>query len=140
MLGKRKREVTVARRQSTQNEEVAEGSVAATTPADEQAVFRRHFESLFEPLPESQTARPSSGEDDEVRQTPDETSDEGSDWEGLSETDFELDAPDDAVEVVEHRSDTAVAEDIESQRQQYKTFMVRSLSNSPLASFWLTFR
>ena len=135
MLGKRKREVAVARRQSTDNEEEAERVKTANSPADDQAVFRRHFESLFEPLPKSRAATLSSGEDEEASEISDELSDQESEWEGLSEAGFASEAPNDTVEVVEHRSDTVMAEDIDSQRQQYKTFMVRFYASISTVQF-----
>ncbi|KIX10542.1 uncharacterized protein Z518_01625 [Rhinocladiella mackenziei CBS 650.93] len=87
-----------------------------TTSSAERDVFRKYFESAFEPLPESQTDIPYLQEDeDDVA----DHSEEESEWEGLS--DAENDST--TVEVVEHRTILDETQDHELQRQRYKSFM-----------------
>jgi len=118
MLGKRKREITVAPRQIARTEKQ---TAAKDELVVDQSIFRRHFESLFEPLHESRTVTTSLDEDEKEN----EPSDEESEWGGFSEADLGPEEENATVEVVEHRTDTEVAEDAESQRLRYKTFMVR---------------
>lgn len=122
MLGKRKREVAVATRQSQRTHE----EESPPAPDDgERDVFRKYFESTFEPLPESQTAVPSFREDEAEEDVV--GAEEESEWEGLSDTDAESAQPSATVEVVVHQTSLAGREEDEDelQRARYKTFMVR---------------
>lgn len=124
MLGKRKREVVVATRETSQRSSDDERPTAIPS-IDGRDVFRKYFESTFEPLPKSQTGTPSLLEDDAI--SPSLSEDEESEWEGLSESGKEQQT---AVEVVELPAATTTeeADDVELQRQQYKTFMVSGIA------------
>ena len=122
VLGKRKREVAVVTRHRERT------SDDKPTPADasdvNRDIFRKYFESTFEPLSESHIATPSLS-DEEVEEDEDdeiESAQEESSWEGLSD----VENRDANVEIVEHRALLEEREDAEFQRQQYKTFMVSS--------------
>lgn len=120
MLGKRKRDVAVVRRQSGSSPE-QERAVSPDGSADEQDIFRRYFESTFEPLPETEILKP-SGHNAEEEES--EVSDQNdSDWEGLSETG----TYGKAIQVVEHQSARTPSDDREDERKQYKSFMVSRL-------------
>lgn len=125
-LGKRKREVVVAtrhRRRSSSDD--GDDQHNAIPPETERDIFKKYFESTFEPLPESPTVLPppsdeDEGEDDDGSDDPSSREDE--DWEGLSGSEHE-EGPT-TVEVVEHWKATNDSEDAEFRRLQYKTFMV----------------
>jgi len=121
MLGKRKREYTIFRRQN----ESAGDSCNENTPSHDvpRDVFQRYFEAFFEPLPESQTTTPSllddqSDEDDEGDE--EEERAEESDWEGLSDTV----RPTGSVGVVEHDVQVGKGDESRAPRQDFKSFMV----------------
>ncbi|EHY56632.1 pre-rRNA processing and 40S ribosomal subunit assembly [Exophiala dermatitidis] len=124
-LGKRKREVVVAtrhRRRSSSDD--GDDQHNAIPPETERDIFKKYFESTFEPLPESPTVLPppsdeDEGEDDDGSDDPSSREDE--DWEGLSGSEHE-EGPT-TVEVVEHWKATNDSEDAEFRRLQYKTFM-----------------
>lgn len=120
MLGKRKRDTAVARRQvaSRRNENLP----PETPSTDDIDVFRKHFEAMFEPLPESHNATPALDGDDEVT----EASDQESEWEGLSAQGSEPELEDEnlAIQIVEHTAEVDTSEEGGIQRQQYKKFMV----------------
>ncbi|KAJ9612370.1 pre-rRNA processing and 40S ribosomal subunit assembly [Cladophialophora chaetospira] len=119
MLGKRKREAAVVPRQNVQSDE--ESLRVETASAADHDVFRKHFESMFDPLPESQRAALSSDEEDQNSQF----SEGESDWEGLSESSSEpeFEQKNHAAEVIEHRAEIKESDDILLQRRQYKSFM-----------------
>jgi hypothetical protein len=50
-----------------------------------QAIFQRHFEAQFEPLPHLETSRPSESEEDADQQAAQSDGGCGSEWDGLSE-------------------------------------------------------
>ena len=117
MLGKRKREIAVAPRRPPRSHEEPPLETFSTV---DHKIFRTHFESMFEPLPESQMTTPSLDEDEEEA----ELSSEKSQWEGLSESESESEHKDATVKIVEHRAEVGGSEDAELERQQNKTFMV----------------
>ena len=120
MLGKRKREVAVVPRQSWRdNEEEIPREISSAADHD---AFRKHFESIFEPLPESQNPTWLPAEDEEEG----ESLKEESEWEGLSESGLELETKPEGVviEVVQHQADVEESDDVGLQREQYKSFMV----------------
>ncbi|KAI1626935.1 hypothetical protein EDD37DRAFT_646630 [Exophiala viscosa] len=121
MLGKRKREVAVvARPRYGNSEDERPSSSRDDVGAD---IFRKYFESAFEPLPEQDTtATPSLLEDEEADEDEDEDSDvpeEDLAWEGLSDAGEETAS----VEVIEHRALVDVGDGVDILRPQYKTFM-----------------
>ncbi|ETI22979.1 hypothetical protein G647_04775 [Cladophialophora carrionii CBS 160.54] len=120
MLGKRKRQTAIASRRIARIDDEKPDMEPAS--ASDHDVFRRHFESVFEPIPEFQTATspsPSLADADEVGEPPDEDSE----WGGLSESEPGLEPDNAMIQIVEHRADIGAAEDSELQRQQYKAFM-----------------
>ncbi|EXJ80419.1 hypothetical protein A1O1_08564 [Capronia coronata CBS 617.96] len=117
MLGKRKREVVVATRETRRSSDNEQPP--STFPELERDIFKKYFESTFEPLPEYQTGTPSLLEDEDNATEPSSEEEEDSDWEGLSEPEQE----ETTVEVIEHRTFTDDTEEVELRRQQYKTFM-----------------
>jgi len=118
VLGKRKREVAVVTRQRERTSDDSEPAPAAASDVD-QDIFRKYFESTFEPLPESHIATSSlSDEEEEDDNDEIESAQEESSWEGLSD----VENTHASVEIVEHRT-LEEREDAESRRQQYKTFM-----------------
>jgi hypothetical protein len=127
MLGKRKREVEVVRRIKTADEERTTADQGQGSDPD---VFRKHFEAMFEPLPQSLTMTALLVEDeyekhDESAPQVDsvDVASDVSAWDGFSEADDEADA--EAVEIVEHRSQADATETAELERLNYKKFMVR---------------
>jgi hypothetical protein len=121
MLGKRKREVAVVTRLRERTSVDSEHAPAAASDVNRD-IFRKYFESTFEPLPESHIATSSlSDEEEEEDDDEIESAQEESSWEGLSD----VENTHASVEIVEHRT-LEEREDAESRRQQYKTFMVSS--------------
>ena len=116
MIGKRKRDVKVARRASAESEQGPTNSADASN--HDQDLFRRYFESTFEPLEKvdvrGSPQAVSEDEDDEI------SLDDESDWAGLSDEEANITA----VHVVEHRDLSKDSEDHEDARQHYKSFMV----------------
>lgn len=97
MVGKRKRETAIVSR-STKTKE------ASPPPAnDAQDIFRKYFESQFEPIeadvPSKRDAEESESGDEDNIEDDDNISEPDSDWDGVSEESDE----DNAVEVVEHK-------------------------------------
>ncbi|KAK5065235.1 hypothetical protein LTR84_001073 [Exophiala bonariae] len=116
MLGKRKRELVIAPRQTPPKSPKQEES-GDDSPSGNNDVFRRYFESAFEPLPFTETDTLSASEDEEPSAQP---SDEESDWEGLSDPITAVST----VQIVEHKvAQLDDAADDEQQRQRYKEFM-----------------
>jgi hypothetical protein len=94
-------------------------------------VFRKHFEAIFEPLPQSLTTKPILGEHEDEdgggRNSQIDSQNESSDfsaWDGFSEADGEEDL--ELVEVVDHRSQAVATEIVGIERLQYNNFMVRT--------------
>lgn len=103
MIGKRKRDTSVVSRSKTAQQEEDSTPTTPTTPTDtSHDLFRKFFESQFEPLdvPGGKVSREDSDKDEDEDQDEDDEEDSkaGSDWEGLSGEE-----DDDGVEVVEHR-------------------------------------
>ncbi len=125
MPGKRKREVAVVPRQSSHRN--AQKPLTERASAVDHDAFRKHFESVFEPLPESEDAAPSLDESEAEEEV--EFEDEESDWEGLSESEPELEPEQEGVlvEVIQHQAAIKESDDVDLQRQQYKSFMVSDI-------------
>lgn len=112
---------------------------APHTEADEEAaraVFRKHFEAQFAPLPEPVKAAEASSDDEEEDSDGDGESGEGEEWGGVSDSDDE--GEDKAVEVVDHSSKASDAASMG--KRELKAFMVRHLHQtlsppSPLFPF-----
>jgi hypothetical protein len=107
MIGKRKREAVAVSRSTRQDAD--EGG-----NLDGSDVFRKYFESMFEPLPEVQAR--SEGESESSQG---DLSDEKSDWEGFSERS----ASPPIVQVIEHNLESAADANTRSS-SEYKAFMV----------------
>jgi hypothetical protein len=122
VLGKRKREVAVVTRQRERTPDDSKPAPAAASDVNRD-IFRKYFESTFEPLPESHIATSSLSDEEEEEDNDEkiESAQEESSWEGLSD----VENTHASVEIVEHRT-LEEREDAESRRQQYKTFMVSS--------------
>ena len=125
MLGKRKREVAAPARCTARSHDAE--SATETACITDHDLFRRHFESVFESLPGSQTATPAP-EEHEYQIDP---ADEDSAWEGISDSEQKQAWEAVVIEVVELRKEAEVVEDAESQRQRYKSFMVRGSNQWP---------
>jgi hypothetical protein len=124
MLGKRKRENLVQVRQSSSTKDGDQQQAGTTVASNDREIFRKHFEAMFEPLPGSESATPTFGQEvDEEDSGP--TSDESA-WEGLSEPEPDSVPNEETslVEVVDHRAEVRDTEAPELERQRYKTFMV----------------
>ncbi|KAH0846979.1 hypothetical protein AYO21_02325 [Fonsecaea monophora] len=126
MLGKRKREVAVTTRQRLRSSDREDDErQTLTTPLDaNREIFRKYFESAFEPLPEIKTTALLAPEKEEEEESQGGVGDSGfveeeSEWDGLSDSGHQ----DGAVEVVEHRAASDLAEEAKTRRQHYKTFM-----------------
>ena len=109
MVGKRKRETVVVRR--IPHEPVNEADVPSSD------LFRKYFEAIYEPLPESTKTTKAflleDGSDDSSDDAPEEAS-----WAGLS--DDELSS---AVHIVDHGSELALDGD-PGRGNEFKSFMV----------------
>jgi hypothetical protein len=112
MIGKRKREAVVVRRASRSEE--SEGHV------DGQDVLRKHFESRFEPISQTELG-PSTSDSEDISEN---SSDELSDWSGLSDDDDGKQHKT-SVQVVEHtiQSDYSPAKKPQA-KAEFKSFMV----------------
>ena len=116
MLGKRKRDKTVTRRNETEQD--------SDSGTDHQQLFRHYFESRFDPLPETESQTPSLSEE----AASEETDSHESEWEGFSE-DHDDSPP--IVEVVEHSKPTVTDLDF-TRRSQLRSFMVRPFGEQKL--------
>ncbi|KIW26675.1 uncharacterized protein PV07_06490 [Cladophialophora immunda] len=123
MLGKRKRDVGVATRHRLRSPDDRDGDQAVAIPfAGDRDIFRKYFESTFEPLPETETTTlppQETGGEDDGQEGDAECAEEESEWGGLSDSELE----DAAIEIVEHRAASDLAEEAGARRQHYKTFM-----------------
>ncbi len=111
-LGKRKR---AELEQHEKTEKDPQGDSDAPEGEDLQAIFRRHFEAKFKPLP-----TPAKPKEEAIDDLEEELTENESDWEGISE-DEEA-----AVEIVEHSGFTDASSLLD--RQAQKAFMVRHTS------------
>lgn len=122
MLGKRKRDLKVVSKPIPN----IEPPVAASPETDEstQSIFRRHFEAIFEPLPE-QTKSLDNVKDSDLDDISDARS-EVSEWSGLSETSIQ-------PPVIEVVNETILEEDSDAEfhRARQKAFMVRRFYTLP---------
>lgn len=83
-LGKRKR--AVKETPKLDRESSTESSVI--NEEDAQAIFRRHFEAQFKPLPTiTKTEKPAENDEDD-----EDEADDDSDWDGISDADGRLGA------------------------------------------------
>ncbi|KIX94262.1 uncharacterized protein Z520_09972 [Fonsecaea multimorphosa CBS 102226] len=128
MLGKRKREVAVAARPRGRSPDDDDEQTIPTPVAVDREIFRKYFESTFEPLPETETvtlqtqekeADEDEEEDDNDGEVDAESVEAESEWDGLSDSEHEHPT----VEIVEHHAAGDLAEEVGARRQQYKTFM-----------------
>lgn len=119
MIGKRKRDTSVVSRSvTTETETEDQDTSTPTTPTDtSHDLFRKFFESQFEPLdvPGGQVSRePEPDKDDEGKEE-EEESEAGSEWDGLS--------GEEEVEVVEHQKPPSKKGDLLDKKSR-KAFMV----------------
>jgi len=105
MLGKRKR-----RTPDIPKGDRDESGESDASGLDAQEIFRRHFETQFTPLPAVQKSLKPVAEESA------DESEEGSDWEGISEDE------ENAVQVVEHTE--AHARTAAMSKEELKSFMV----------------
>jgi hypothetical protein len=105
MLGKRKR-----RTPDIPKGDRDESGESDASGLDAQEIFRRHFETQFTPLPAVQKSLKPVAEESA------DESEEGSDWEGISEDEQN------AVQVVEHTE--AHARTAAMSKEELKSFMV----------------
>lgn len=132
MLGKRKRDTTVASRRSRD-----ESSHPRPKPPDIKAgnadeIFKRFFETNFEPLAPIaiETSPPSSSEDDDSlseRSRDDVTSDVASEWRGISDQEGEVEVFDYSASRQDHHE--AIADKITRRK-----FMVCHSTNPEIIS------
>lgn len=135
MIGKRKRDVTVVSREEADSDSGSETPVSSAAAHD---VFRKFFESRFEPLEpvqrpvrdeEDPTEKHSDeDEEDELEDASELSSEEGSEeeWNGISEDGEEDSGQKQAVEVVEFTDVRNPNEGI-LDKKMLKRFMVRCL-------------
>lgn len=125
MTGKRKRATAVVPRATAKEDEEEKSTTPDTSYQD---VFRKFFESQFEPidLPGGGVERGRRSEEDseEEGEEDSEESESGSDWDGMSVED-----EDDQVEVVEY-CDTRQKEKEILDKKARKAFMVCVLSDT----------
>lgn len=93
----------------------------AISEEEAQAIFRRHFEAQFKPLPEQ--SKPKTAVVDDVAATDSDESDE-SEWGGISDEEDEDDMSEPSVEVVDHTSSTTHDPTAAMSRRELKAFMV----------------
>lgn len=122
MTGKRKREVVAVSR-APQHHASGDGH------SGESDVFRRYFERVFEPLPESKVEVDDLSESSEDQPSQGE---EGDEWEGFSDQQSSA-AP--VVQVIEHNTESASDANSRS-KTEFKTFMV-SRSRAAIAGTFL---
>lgn len=104
-LGKRKRHAVEPEQDRRQSSEESD-----SIQEDAQAIFRRHFEAQFKPLPELKRVAKI------VEEEPEDDSEEDSEWDGISDEDGG------SVQVVEHSdAQTRMAA---MSKEQLKAFMV----------------
>lgn len=129
MIGKRKRETTVASRSRKTDDSPSPPPAAADNAQD---IFRKYFESQFEPL-DLPPPRPTEGlsSEDEGDEDDSDVSESEEEWGGASDEDDE--GEDGNVEVVEYK-DTRMTPDLKMDKKARKAFMVCTLlswSTSP---------
>ena len=116
MVGKRKRDASVVSR-STKTEE--QDTSIPTTPTDvSHDLFRKFFESQFEPLdvPGGQVSREPESEEDNDDGESEESEGDDSEWDGIT-------GDEGKVEVVEHQ-DSSTRADGPLDKKARKAFMV----------------
>lgn len=120
MIGKRKRDTSVVSRSTTEGEQEKE-ALTPTTPTEvSHDLFRKFFESQFEPLdlpkvPGEPESGEENGDDDES-----EESEAGSEWDGFE---GEEDNKGNKVEVVEHQGSSKKSDGLMDKKAR-KFFMV----------------
>lgn len=105
-IGKRKRRIVEA----TKNDAIDDAGFPESFNEAAQEVFRRHFEARFKPLPKVQKLI------EAVAQAPDDVSEEGSEWGGISDEEGS------SVPIIEHTD--ARAQMATMSKAQLKAFMV----------------
>lgn len=118
MIGKRKRDTSVVSRSTTKEDQEQDTSVPTTPTEVSHDLFRKFFESQFEPLDIGPKA--SQKEESEEEEDGDNNEDEsevGSDWDSLSGAD--------EVEVIEHQDSSVKKSDLLDKKAR-KAFMVCS--------------
>lgn len=133
MIGKRKRDTSVVSR-STKADEQEQETSTPTTPTDvSHDLFRKFFESQFEPLdvPGIQVSRaPESEEDNDDGES--EESEVESEWDGITG-----DGDEGKVEVVEHQ-DSSTKTDGLLDKKARKSFMVCVYTQMRQGKKWWT--
>ncbi|KAF3347678.1 Polyadenylation factor subunit 2 [Verticillium dahliae VDG2] len=89
----------------------------AISEEEAQAIFRRHFEAQFAPLPETKKPKVAEPEAEEVLEDDAEVD---SDWDGVS-----ADEAEQAIEVVDHTDSKPHDPTAGMTKRQLKAFMVR---------------
>ncbi|ROT38339.1 hypothetical protein SODALDRAFT_351412 [Sodiomyces alkalinus F11] len=85
-----------------------------------QAIFRRHFEAQFKPLPEQPKSNPQIADDDLATDT-DESDD--SEWGGISDEDDGDGSSEQSVEVIDHTSSNTHDPTVSMSKRELKAFM-----------------
>ncbi|OJJ87196.1 uncharacterized protein ASPGLDRAFT_64448 [Aspergillus glaucus CBS 516.65] len=115
MIGKRKRDTSVVSRSTTKEEQEQDTSVPTTPTEVSHDLFRKFFESQFEPLDIGpKVSRKEESEEEEDDDDGEEESEAGSDWDGLS--------GEDEVEVIEHHDSSVKKSDLLDKKAR-KAFM-----------------
>ena len=112
MTGKRKRDAVAVSRDSH-----AEATVDGQSEGNE--ILRKHFESVFEPLPESKNEA-----EDPSESSQEEFSGDEDDWDGFSDLSSD---PSPMVQIVEHNIESASDSNPRSS-MEFKAFMVSPTS------------
>ena len=114
MLGKRKRDTAILRRQTF----VKKGDESKDEPKEEaNEIFRKYFEATFEPLSQSHE-EPAERIEEEVES--DERQDSQSDWSGFAEDDVGTAV----VRIVEHQT-PELADSKSTNSRMFRKVMVR---------------
>lgn len=108
MAGKRKREAVIVRRSLPTNADDEDRS-------NDKDVYRKYFESVFEPLPEIRTEV-----DDSNESSHGDLSEVEDEWEGFSEQEDPLPS---TVQIIEHGTESAFDANPRSSTE-FKAFMV----------------
>lgn len=120
MIGKRKRDTSVVSRSTTKEEQEQDASVPTTPTEVSHDLFRKFFESQFEPLDLGpKVSRKQEYEEEEDDDDEEEESEAGSEWGGLSGEEDEGNK----VEVVEHQDSSVKASGLMDKKAR-KAFMV----------------
>lgn len=118
MVGKRKRDTSVVSRSTKADEQEQETSTPTTPTEASHDLFRKFFESQFEPLdvPGGQVSREPESEEDNDDGESEESEGDDSEWDGIT-------GDEGKVEVVEHQ-DSSTRADGPLDKKARKAFMV----------------